>query len=428
MSSPNLLAFPHSFHLSFSPLRFRFPERVSTKGKFDLVGASHQLWHVLVFLAGRAWLLGMIDYHAFRRVRAGLPLYVDHLDSHPLYGQQESKLSWPLSFVRKEFHGVEEILQKYGLLQKADPINNPEPYTQGLHAAESLNNSQQEVDLTIPPVVAMGKNVRSSEEYSTFLQAAQEALQAEDADAFYRVDPYEFSILSHSAIKAAVHLTDGFDHLYTDELLACEKVLRMDETFKGQFHFLSKKDTSPEELLGAWELFRDNIASENVTALFKDADDHADDLSSSTGDESHSSIDKEPSVNQCKALMLDLASGIMPFLSKENEVISTKDSATSANSAAASSDAHKLGHSLLLLNSDLQLTCDPNGSGKEIANFVLRMLGEANHRFFSTHDSIRKFVKFMVQKKDAFHAALEPTSKMEQVDTSTSHGNSQEEL
>lgn len=408
----------------------RFPERASSRGKFDLMGASHQLWHVLVFLAGRAWLLGMVDYHAFRRVRAGLPLYVDHLDSHPLYAP-ESKLSFPLSFVRKEFHGVEEILSKYGLYPKNDPLHNPEPYAQGLHATEDLLSADSGggVDLTTNPAVSVGKNVPSSAEYSSFLQAAKEALSVENEDAFYRLDPYEFSILSHSAIKAAIHLTDGFDHLYTDELLACEKVLRLDQAFKGQFHFLSQKDTSPEELLGAWELFRDNLASENAAELFEDEEDGETEDMEEASYAAGNAYEKEPSVKQCKALMLDLANGIMPFLSKENHVLGSDASTISGSAGASVANPNRLeSHSLLLLNSDLQLTCDPNGSGREIANIVLRMLNEANKRFFSTRQSVRKFVKSMTQKKDAFHAALEPVDKLDETNAVASGGNFQEEL
>lgn len=48
----------------------RFPERV-VPGVFDIVGASHQLWHVCVFLASRAWLLGMLDYNSLKALHGG---------------------------------------------------------------------------------------------------------------------------------------------------------------------------------------------------------------------------------------------------------------------------------------------------------------------------------------------------------------------
>lgn len=413
----------------------RFPERVSSQGKFDLVGASHQLWHVLVFLASRAWLLGMIDYHAFRRVRAGLPLYVDTLDSHPLYAPQ-SKLSLPLSFVKKEFHGVEEILRKYGFLANNDPLQNPEPYKDGLHRTEDslASNTGGGVDLTTPPFVVVGNNVRSNEAYVSFLQAAKEAFSSENADAFYRLDPYEFSILSQSAIKAAIHLTDGYDHLYTDELLACERVLRMDESSTGQFHYLSQKETTSEELIGAWQLFRDNLSAQNETVLFSEEDSEETENEDNTDgfpndDENAFRVTSvgtvlsiqgiKPSLNKCKALMLDLANGILPFLSKENQVVTantnTDTSAAAIGSSSGAAGTNGLdGHSLLLLDSDLQLTCDPNGSGREIANFVGRMLNEANKRFFNTHNSLQKFVKSMLQKEEAFQAALEAIEKSDE--------------
>ena len=43
----------------------RFPERALPRS-FDIVGSSHTIWHIFVFLAGRAWLLGMLDYNSFK--------------------------------------------------------------------------------------------------------------------------------------------------------------------------------------------------------------------------------------------------------------------------------------------------------------------------------------------------------------------------
>ena len=44
----------------------RFPERLSP-GLFDIVGHSHQWWHLFVFLAGRTWLLALLDLNAANR-------------------------------------------------------------------------------------------------------------------------------------------------------------------------------------------------------------------------------------------------------------------------------------------------------------------------------------------------------------------------
>jgi adiponectin receptor len=44
---------------------FRIPERWST-GTFDYVGASHQIWHTFVVLAGVFWLHGMVAFHEWR--------------------------------------------------------------------------------------------------------------------------------------------------------------------------------------------------------------------------------------------------------------------------------------------------------------------------------------------------------------------------
>ena len=46
----------------FLVLISRFPERL-VPGVFDVVGSSHAIWHIFVFLAGRHWLLGMLDFN-----------------------------------------------------------------------------------------------------------------------------------------------------------------------------------------------------------------------------------------------------------------------------------------------------------------------------------------------------------------------------
>ena len=48
----------------------RFPERLSP-GLFDIVGHSHQWWHLFVFLAGRTWLLALLDLNAANRAGPG---------------------------------------------------------------------------------------------------------------------------------------------------------------------------------------------------------------------------------------------------------------------------------------------------------------------------------------------------------------------
>jgi adiponectin receptor len=58
---------PH-FPRLFLPAGFvffltRFPERFSP-GTFDIIGHSHQIWHLFVWLAGRSWLLNMLELNA----------------------------------------------------------------------------------------------------------------------------------------------------------------------------------------------------------------------------------------------------------------------------------------------------------------------------------------------------------------------------
>lgn len=42
----------------------QIPERW-LPGWFDLLLSSHQIWHIFVWLAGAAWLHGMVEYHGW---------------------------------------------------------------------------------------------------------------------------------------------------------------------------------------------------------------------------------------------------------------------------------------------------------------------------------------------------------------------------
>lgn len=53
------------YGLGFLLFIYRIPERWAP-GWFDLVGASHQWWHVAVYLAGSAWFEGMLRYYQWR--------------------------------------------------------------------------------------------------------------------------------------------------------------------------------------------------------------------------------------------------------------------------------------------------------------------------------------------------------------------------
>lgn len=53
------------YAIGFAFFISRFPERALPRS-FDIVGSSHTIWHIFVFLAGRAWLLGMLDYNSFK--------------------------------------------------------------------------------------------------------------------------------------------------------------------------------------------------------------------------------------------------------------------------------------------------------------------------------------------------------------------------
>jgi adiponectin receptor len=54
-----------NYALGFFFFVTRFPERAVPR-VFDVVGHSHSLWHAFVFLAGRAWLLGMLDFNTLK--------------------------------------------------------------------------------------------------------------------------------------------------------------------------------------------------------------------------------------------------------------------------------------------------------------------------------------------------------------------------
>jgi len=54
-----------NYFVGFCIFVARFPERWVPK-KFDIWGASHQVWHVFVVLAGVSWLHGMLEFHRWR--------------------------------------------------------------------------------------------------------------------------------------------------------------------------------------------------------------------------------------------------------------------------------------------------------------------------------------------------------------------------
>ena len=53
------------YGLGFAIFFSRLPERLAP-GSFDIVGHSHQLWHVCVVAAGYSWYRGMMDLHGLR--------------------------------------------------------------------------------------------------------------------------------------------------------------------------------------------------------------------------------------------------------------------------------------------------------------------------------------------------------------------------
>jgi adiponectin receptor len=54
-----------SYTVGFAFFISRFPERIFSR-VFNIVGASHSVWHVFVFLAGRSWLLGMLEFNTYK--------------------------------------------------------------------------------------------------------------------------------------------------------------------------------------------------------------------------------------------------------------------------------------------------------------------------------------------------------------------------
>lgn len=45
----------------------RIPERWAPDGRFDVIGSSHQFWHVMVFAAGVSWCIGMLTFGAWAK-------------------------------------------------------------------------------------------------------------------------------------------------------------------------------------------------------------------------------------------------------------------------------------------------------------------------------------------------------------------------
>jgi adiponectin receptor len=54
-----------NYALGFAVFLARVPERL-VPDAFDILGHSHQIWHAFVFLAGRAWLLGMLEFNTLK--------------------------------------------------------------------------------------------------------------------------------------------------------------------------------------------------------------------------------------------------------------------------------------------------------------------------------------------------------------------------
>jgi adiponectin receptor len=70
-----MLAIIAGYGGGFAIFFFGFPERlVRRKGLFDLIGHSHQLWHLAVSAAGACWLEGMLE-HAVWRNEQGAALF-----------------------------------------------------------------------------------------------------------------------------------------------------------------------------------------------------------------------------------------------------------------------------------------------------------------------------------------------------------------
>ena len=51
-----MLSMAGFYTLGYAFFVSKFPEACFPKGFFDLVGASHQIWHVFVFLGSASWL------------------------------------------------------------------------------------------------------------------------------------------------------------------------------------------------------------------------------------------------------------------------------------------------------------------------------------------------------------------------------------
>ena len=63
-----------NYCLGFLFFMARFPERLAPWGLFDILGHSHQWWHLFVFNAGRVWLLAMLEQNELKgRGDLGLP-------------------------------------------------------------------------------------------------------------------------------------------------------------------------------------------------------------------------------------------------------------------------------------------------------------------------------------------------------------------
>ncbi|OZC09132.1 hypothetical protein X798_03879 [Onchocerca flexuosa] len=57
-----------------------FPERLKP-GVFDLVGYSHQWWHLLIFIAMWYWQNSMLDYLATHRLHSNYCLISNRLSN-----------------------------------------------------------------------------------------------------------------------------------------------------------------------------------------------------------------------------------------------------------------------------------------------------------------------------------------------------------
>jgi len=62
--APSYLGIMGLYFVGYMIYMVRFPERWF-RG-FDTLGASHQIWHALVWAAGALWLEGMLEYRRWR--------------------------------------------------------------------------------------------------------------------------------------------------------------------------------------------------------------------------------------------------------------------------------------------------------------------------------------------------------------------------